>query len=373
MKINIAASHRFHLLDLARELEKHGHEVRFYSYVPTRRAIKFGLKKKNSKSLFFLMLPFLALVKISKRTDWSLKLNYFVLDNYLSWFMPKCDIFIGLGTVYKNSFITAKEKYNAMTILEWGSKHIYAQEEAITNNSGANKQADFFIERSIKGYNISDFISIPSSHVKQSFLKYGIKENKLMLNPYGVDLKMFPKTQLNEKDNFDVLMVGNWSYTKGSDFIIKSLKESNLTFLHVGSIQDIPFPNLKNMHHIDPVDQSELKNYYSKAKTFILPSRTEGLAMVQAQAIACGLPLVCSKETGGSDLRSLLSDKKWIIELEDQSDEEIIKSVNEALLLAKSQIGLRDYAKSDISNLTWKSYGERYNKNLKKLNDENVN
>jgi glycosyltransferase involved in cell wall biosynthesis len=296
-----------------------------------------------------------------------LKLNYYVLDNYLSWFMPKCDIFIGLGTVYKNSFNTAKEKYNAMTILEWGSKHIYAQEEAITNNSGAKKQADFFIERSIEGYNISDFISIPSSHAKQSFLKYGIKENKLMLNPYGVDLKMFPKTQLNEKDNFDVLMVGNWSYTKGSDFIIKALKESNLTFLHVGSIQDIPFPNLKNMHHIDPVDQSELKNYYSKAKIFILPSRTEGLAMVQAQAIACGLPIVCSKNTGGSDLRDLISAKDWIIEFEDYSIEKIHEAIILALNLANSQSGSRNYVEDDLKNLSWEAYGKRYIKNINKI------
>ena len=48
MKITIAASHRFHLLDLARELASLGHEVRFYSYVPTKRAMKFGLKKETN-------------------------------------------------------------------------------------------------------------------------------------------------------------------------------------------------------------------------------------------------------------------------------------------------------------------------------------
>lgn len=46
MRINIAASHRFHLLDLARELEYQGHDVCFYSYVPTKRAMMYGLKKK---------------------------------------------------------------------------------------------------------------------------------------------------------------------------------------------------------------------------------------------------------------------------------------------------------------------------------------
>lgn len=367
MRINIAASHRFHLLDLARELEKQGHEVRFYSYVPTKRAVQFGLKKENSKSLFLLILPFLILVKLTRGADWTLRLTYLVLDNYLSWFMPKCDVFIGLGTVYEKAFTTAKNKYNATTILEWGSKHIIAQQEAISRNSNGKKHSDIFNERSLVGYKIVDFISIPSTHVKQSFLNHGINEKKLMLNPYGVDLKMFPKTELINKSPYDILMVGNWSYTKGSDFIINALIQSELTFLHVGSLKDFPFPKLKNMHHIDAVDQSELWKYYAKSKVFLLPSRTEGLAMVQAQAIACGLPLVCSKDTGGRDLRNLISDKRWIIELENTSEFEILKCINEALKLASEQVGFRNYVKSDIDNLTWDAYGDRYELNLRNI------
>lgn len=46
MKINIASTHRFHLLDLARELEKQGHDVKFYSYVPQKDVSNLGLIKK---------------------------------------------------------------------------------------------------------------------------------------------------------------------------------------------------------------------------------------------------------------------------------------------------------------------------------------
>lgn len=43
MVINIAASHCFHLLNLARKLEFQGYE--FYSYLPTKRVMKYGLEK----------------------------------------------------------------------------------------------------------------------------------------------------------------------------------------------------------------------------------------------------------------------------------------------------------------------------------------
>lgn len=364
MRINIAAAHRFHLLDLARELEKKGHEVRFYSYVPTKRAIKFGLKRESSYSFYYLMIPFLALWKISNQSSWSTKLLHQVMDYYLTFLMKPCDVYIALGSIYKKSIISAKIKYQATTILEWGSKHIIEQEAAITKNTLVKKQNKYFIDRSLIGYQIADYISIPSSHVKDSFILNRIEGNKLLVNPYGVDLTMFHPTKLDENMVYDFIMVGNWSYTKGCDLLIEFFKNHNYTLLHVGSVKDLPFPNFKNMYHIDSVDQSELKKYYSKARVFVLPSRTEGLAMVQCQALACGLPIVCSKDTGGRDLKEFLQDKEWIIEMNDFSITALKESVEKALKLAETQTGERNYSKGIVKKMTWEAYGDRYYENL---------
>jgi glycosyltransferase involved in cell wall biosynthesis len=274
--------------------------------------------------------------------------------------MKPCDVYIALGAIYKKSFISAKRKYKATTILEWGSKHIIDQQVAITKNTSVKKQKKYFIDRSLIGYQIADYISIPSSHVKDSFIINGIESSKLLVNPYGVDLTMFPPTKLDENIVYDVVMVGNWSYTKGCDLLIEFFKNHNYTFLHVGSIKNLHFPNIKNMTHIDHVDQAELKNYYSKARVFVLPSRTEGLALVQCQALACGLPIVCSKDTGGRDLRELLQNKEWIIEMDDFSIKALKESIEKALKLTETQKGIRDYAGKAIENLTWNAYGVRY-------------
>jgi glycosyltransferase involved in cell wall biosynthesis len=121
------------------------------------------------------------------------------------------------------------------------------------------------------------------------------------------------------------------------------------------------------MIHHEPVDQNDLVNYYSKARVFVLPSRAEGLALVQAQAIACGLPVVCSKETGGSDLRAELSDKKWIIEMEDLSVEALLEAVDKGLELANTQQGIRNYAGEDLNRLSWEEYGKRYSEELSRI------
>lgn len=364
MRINIAASHRFHLLDLARELECQGHDVCFYSYVPTNRAVKFGLKKENCISLFYLILPIIVIEKFFKTLSFTTKIKFNILDYYLAFFMKPCDVYIALGTVYVKSFEMAKKKYNAKTIVEWGSKHIIEQEKAILDGTNAKRVPRYFINRSLKAYELVDFISVPSRHVKDTFLLHNFSEKKIILNPYGVDLSMFRPTTLDNADTFDVIMVGNWSLTKGCDLIIESLSNTNIKFLHVGSIKDLKFPDFPNMKHVDAVDQTELIKYYSRAKIFLLPSRAEGLALVQAQAIACGLPIVCSKDTGGEDLQSLISDKRWILLLNKTDEVNIRHNVNEALQLANTQKGVRNYAGEDIHSLTWKAYGERYNNNL---------
>ena len=372
MKINIASSHRFHLLDLARELTNQGHDVLFYSYLPPWRPLHFGLNKKANKSLFLLMLPFLALQKLSNQSYWSIKLSNVVLDNILTLTMRPCDVYIALGTVYSKSILSAKKKYEAITILEWGSKHINEQQRILSESNDIYRQPEWFIKRAIKGYKISDYISIPSEHVKKSFIDNGICHKKILKNPYGVDLKMFYPTELNN-NNFDLIMVGGWSYRKGCDLIIEICKRRNFQFLHVGPIVDLEFPCLSNMVHVDAVNQNQLIDYYSKAKVFVLPSREEGLAMVQVQALACGLPIICTAHTGGHDLKELLEDKIWVIEMNSLTVSELERCIEQGLELAKKNSGKRSYSHECLENFSWNKYGERYSNNIYNISSNKSN
>ena len=56
-RINIVSPGRFHVCDLARELDKNGWDVSFYSFVPTKRAMKFGLPAKCNKTVLPFVLP----------------------------------------------------------------------------------------------------------------------------------------------------------------------------------------------------------------------------------------------------------------------------------------------------------------------------
>jgi glycosyltransferase involved in cell wall biosynthesis len=367
MRINIASyGGRNWLLETARELEKLGHEVRFYSFLPAKRAAKFGLKKKCNKSYFILSIPFLALLKITKRADWALFLYHYFFDHYVGWFMKPCDVFIGQSPMHVYSLRAARKKYNARIIIERGTRHVHEQVKALKLNpalKGKNPMPDMFLKRDLLGYEIADFVTVPSEIVKESFLINQVPAEKIFVNPFGVSLSQFGPTTLDVNQAYDLIMVGQWCHRKGCDLIVEVCKTYGFTLLHVGTIVDVDFPTGEGFKHIDAVDQKELKNYYARAKVFVLPSREEGLALVQPQALICGLPIVCSQYTGGRDLRQFLEDPKWIIEMNDLTVEELAKRINEGLQLASTQTGPRSYSSSNAieTYLSWDAYGKRYN------------
>ena len=48
--------------------------------------------------------------------------------------------------------------------------------------------------------------------------------------------------------------------------------------------------------------RSSLSWFYSQGSVLVLPSIQEGLGLVQAQAMACGLPVIATTNTGAEDL-----------------------------------------------------------------------
>ena len=82
----------------------------------------------------------------------------------------------------------------------------------------------------------------------------------------------------------------------------------------------------------------------------------DGFGMVLTQAIACGLPVVCSSETGSKEIKTQLEDNKFITVMEDYNCKELTKCVKIALDISRTQKGRRFYPKSLESKLSWEAY-----------------
>jgi glycosyltransferase involved in cell wall biosynthesis len=375
MKVNILTTGRFHVCDLARELSLQGHDVKLYSYVLNKRLKSFGLKKEYSKSFFYFCAPLLLIQRLLKNTRLNNKVNENIIlyvDFLGSILMRRCNVFIGMSGIAVKSAIKMKKKYNAKILIERGSRHILSQKAILENMPGVENNykpvSKFAVERETIGYEIADYVVIPSKHVQESFLEYGYSKEKLFRNPYGVDLKMFYIDNSIVTDLPTIIFVGLWSLRKGSDLLYKAfLQMSKVRLIHVGPVGDYLLPKNENFEHVDSVNQSELNRYYNQAHVFVLASREEGLALVQAQALAAGLFLVCTSRTGGEDLIELIGEKDLISVIPTDDVGSLINAIEVKLEQALKSNRNEIFSQINFSNLSWQAYGNRYNNFLQKL------
>jgi alpha-maltose-1-phosphate synthase len=371
MRIAIVTSGRFHVLDLARELAALGHSVAFYSFVPGKRAEQFGLPRKCHRGLLPFVWPLLAAQRKGPKA-WGNYLNTLLqsaVDGLAARSLEPCDVFIGMSGLCVKSAQVARKKHGAKIILERGSRHILSQKEILETIPGISKPAvpEFNVSRELWGYEFADVVSIPSHHVERSFLERGFPKEKLFRNPYGVDLAMFPRTPKPQNKVPTLVFAGTWSLRKGCDVLANAMEGQPWRLIHVGLISDAPLPKLANFESRGMVPQTKLAGVYAQADVFVHPSREEGMSVVQAQALSCGLPLVCTDRTGGEDLAEFLDDPNWVTVVKSDGVSALRAGIEQALAKAGTQAGERDILGAARERLSWRSYGERYDTKIRSL------
>jgi glycosyltransferase involved in cell wall biosynthesis len=367
MKIAIGTTGRFHVLDLARELAALGHDIAFYSIVPKRRAIRFGLPAAAHRSLLTWLFPLVALQRLGGRhlSRWLNPLMLSLTDRLIAWRLEPCDVFIGMSGLCVASAKAAKSRHGARVYIERGSRHILSQQAILQAIAKAGLPSEtvpgYAVKRELQGYALADRITVPSQHAEQSFVDEGVPRDRLFRNPYGVDLSMFPATDAADPGVPTILFVGAWSYQKGVDLLLKAWRGMHgVRLLHVGAVADAPLPSDAGFEHHAPVPQWELTRFYRQAHVFVLPSRQDGFGMVLSQALASGVPVVCSTRTGGEDLQQLMPDATWIGVVPHEDVHELAAAIRQMMSRAVAMRGARDLMGRARQALSWRAYGERY-------------
>src|SRR5205085_9036426 len=129
----------------------------------------------------------------------------------------------------------------------------------------------------------------------------------------------------------------------------------------IGPVQDEIKPLLRRWEgkarFLGMKRRNELYQYFGQASVLVLPSLEEGLALVQAQAMACGVPVIASANTGASDL---FSDgvEGYIVPIRDPEAirERILRLYEEPALRATMAAAALERVRS-IGG--WQSYGEQ--------------
>ena len=383
MNISIIVGGRFHAFNLAEQLNNNNNLKQLITTYPKYFIKKnYGIDKKKIQSVI--------LKEIIQRSFLNKIYNF--NDKLIEHFDNKAqklidfkdlDILIGWSSFSLKSFQLGKNN-KCLKILERGSTHIDFQtnimkEEYLINNLTPNLPSKYIIDKEKMEYQLADHIMVPTEFARQTFLIRGFPEKKIIKIPYGVDLKEFQKKKSNKKKGllFRIIYTGTLSIRKGVLYLLKSFEELNLKnsqLLMIGNVDSEiklkinKYRSNKKIVFKKSISQSKLSEQYSSSNVFITCSIEEGLSMVQLQAMSCGLPIICTPNSGGDEIVDNGIDG-FILPIRD------IKELKKKILYLYNnqsicfEMGIRAQKKIKDS-FSWETYGKNvistYQKLLKK-------
>lgn len=378
MKVIISVKGRFHGFNLAQELYHRNALHKLITTYPKFVAKQFDIPR--DKIISFLDLEVLARSYRRIKNDYWRVGNWFnnKFDKRVARKITQADLFVGWSGSSFNSIRKAKS-FNMTAILERGSSHILFQKEILEEESalfGSSMEVVHpgVIETELKEYDEADYIFIPSQYAKNTYIKHGITDKKLIQIPYGVNLEEFYPVQ-KEDSTFRFIHCGAITLRKGVQYLLQAFAELNLQDAELWMVGplDPKIGHIVEQYSSDNIiyhgskHQAELKWFYSQCNTFCLASIEEGLAMVQAQAMACGLPIITSENTGGSDL-IIEGEHGFTVPIRDVQE---LKSKMQYMYDHQEQAKIMgNKAKDRVQKLfTWNNYGSNifnaYNNVLK--------
>ncbi len=319
MKVVISTPGRFHLFALARELEKRGHLARIFSGFIWSALAREDVPRGKVSTFPWFRTPYMALGRLPvaaprRLSLWLESMSCVALDAFVARNLPQCDAFVGHDGAGLDSGRKVQRR-GSVYICDTGSTHVQfrralLREEFSNNGLKCLFESDTIYRRQIEEYAAADAIAVPSNFVKETFLGQGVDAGKIHVIPYGVRIAHFHPIPAVAAETFRVLFVGALSIRKGARYLFEAFRDfphprKELTI--VGSVADevrqlIASLGDLNVKFLGHVPNSELNQQYGSSHVLVLPSIEEGLAMVMAEALACGCPVIASANTGAADL-----------------------------------------------------------------------
>lgn len=323
----------FHHFDLARELDRRGHLERIYSTFPWQRLEREGVPHSRVETFPWLHVAELLAQRGSDRlnVDFSWLADELGYRNALAfdrWTHHRVhrlldggvhvDALIGIsGSSLRTGRLV--QESGGIFVCDRGSTHQRYQEFVVAEEftrwgvqRSPSDERDTLREEAI--YAEADAITVPSTMAARSFVGMGVPESKLHVIPYGVRMEAFRPAATPAEGpaagEFAILFAGAIGLRKGIPYLLQAfahLQHPGKKLRIAGAVQDdiravLPKLPLEGVEFLGPLPQPELAALMRRSHVLVLPSIEEGLALVQAQAMACGCPVICSTATGGEDL-----------------------------------------------------------------------
>jgi glycosyltransferase involved in cell wall biosynthesis len=161
-----------------------------------------------------------------------------------------------------------------------------------------------FAEREKAEWDEADLIVCGSEYDVRGIRDGGGPVDRCAIVPRGIDLAAFrPPEARKHECPLRVLTVGTVCLRKGAPYVLQAARrlQGRAVFRMAGAINVLPAARERLREHVEllgVVPRSEILSQYAWAHVMLLPSICEGSATSTYEALACGLPVICTPNAG---------------------------------------------------------------------------
>lgn len=265
------------------------------------------------------------------------------------------------------SFRAARE-VGAVTVLNQVTGHIEAALEIFREEAerapefveGLTAPPAWIIERCRREALDADHVLVPSEYVRTTLAERGTAPERIAVLPYGVDIDRFHPQPRRDGGKFRLLFVGNLSQRKGIKYLLEAVRRLKLPdteLLLVGRIVGsasalAPYADL--FRHVPHVPYHEVHRLYADADLFVYPSLHEGSAFATYEALASGLPVIATPNTG-----SVVRDGADGYLVPPRDVEALMARIEELYRDPGRRAAMAASARQRAEAFTWRAYRER--------------
>lgn len=229
---------------------------------------------------------------------------------------------------------------------------------------GGTRDSEEKLGRKTRELELAETVVCPSQFVLESLPPSARVSKKCVVAPFGSPAVSIdrPPDISDDKGTLRVLFAGALTQRKGLADLFAAMKMVDATMVELvlmGSpVLPMTFYRKEFPHfvHEAPRPHAAVLDLMRTCDVFVLPSIVEGRALVQQEAMACGLPLIVTRNAGGEDL--IVEGETGFL-VPPGSPEAIAEKIEWFAANRRQLPAMRAAARAKAAELTWAAYGER--------------
>ncbi len=226
---------------------------------------------------------------------------------------------------------------------------------------GGTRDSAEKLARKAEELELAELVVCPSAFVLESLPEQTRVAKRCVVAPFGSPAVIAAETAKRERP-LRVLFAGSMTQRKGLADLFAAMKlinRADVELIVMGSLLrplDWYRARCTRFTYEPPRPHAEVLRLMRGCDVLVLPSIVEGRALVQQEAMACGLPLIATKNAGGDDLVTE-GETGFLVPI--RSPQALAEKISWCADNREAMSGMGIAAQRRAAELIWRDYGEK--------------